>query len=38
VAKGSVDDDSDTVRNVVEDETAVGEEPAPQRVSGVVLS
>jgi hypothetical protein len=38
VAKDSVDDGSDTVRNVVEGETAVAEEPAPQRVSGVVLS
>lgn len=38
MAKDGVDDGSDTLRNVVEDETAVAEEPAPQRVSGVVLS
>ena len=38
MAEDSVDDSGDTVRNVVEDETAVAEEPAPQRVSGVVLS
>ena len=37
MAEDSVDDSGDTVRNV-EDETAVAEEPAPQRVSGVVLS